>query len=225
MTDNERIETLRDIAIRIRENLPTRVDVATLGVKSKTPFQILSLREALIWRTDELLNNALDAFGRKDYSVAAILTRALIENTALQFRLVSIFEKRDTLTSQELSDKIITLLFGSREWSDGPQAISVLTCVGHLDKEVEGLEKVYNAMSEYAHPNWKGVLGLYSKLDRDNHVAHFGRMREPEKIEGSILSALVGTMLLFEHQYNKIGDAMPDYLATLDKLWPEKGIV
>jgi hypothetical protein len=219
----DKIERLRDIATRIRENLPKTVDVRALGVMSKTPFQILTLREALIWRTDELLGNALDALDRKDFSVAAILTRALMENTALLFRLVDIFINRQTLTKQELNDQIMQLAFGTREWSDGPQAINILTCVGHADKKVEGLQNTYNSLSEYAHPNWKGVLGLYSKLDQENHIAYFGReMRSPEKISPNITTTLVATATYFEYLYNKISDGMPNYLAKLEPIWPEE---
>jgi hypothetical protein len=183
MTDDERYEKLREVADALRANLPKSIDVAALGVMSKVPFQVLSLREALIWRTDE---------------------------------------KRVDLDPQELNDQLMALLFGSREWSDGPQAINILTCVGHANEEFEGLDKIYAELSEYAHPNWKGVMGLYSKLDRENHRARFGReFVGYERIKSRILSALLIAAILFKHRYNKISDDMPDYLKTLEPIWPE----
>jgi len=222
MTDDERYEKLREVADALRANLPKSIDVAALGVMSKVPFQVLSLREALIWRTDELLHSAIQSLEQKDISVSAMLARALIENTALLFRLVAIFEKRVDLDPQELNDQLMALLFGSREWSDGPQAINILTCVGHANEEFEGLDKIYAELSEYAHPNWKGVMGLYSKLDRENHRARFGReFVGYERIKSRILSALLIAAILFKHRYNKISDDMPDYLKTLEPIWPE----
>lgn len=48
-------------------------------------------------------------------------------------------------------------------WTDIPVAINVLTFVQRLDKKMPGFEAAYNSLSEYAHPNWHQVSGLYSK--------------------------------------------------------------
>jgi hypothetical protein len=135
---SETLETLREVESRFRANLPKSVEVAALGVTSKSPFLFLSLRESLIWRTEELLRNACDALERKDLSVAGLLARALIENTALLSRLVDIFDSKDHLNPDELHDKLLQMGFGSKEWSDFPQAISILTCLQHVDKKSPG---------------------------------------------------------------------------------------
>lgn len=77
----------RDAATRLRECLPSCIDAAALGVRSKAPFQLLCAREALIWRSEELARNACDALECEDLSVAALLTRALTENAALMWKL------------------------------------------------------------------------------------------------------------------------------------------
>jgi hypothetical protein len=86
-------------------------------------------------------------------------------------------------------------------------------------KKVPGMEEAHKSLSEYAHPNWKGVMMLYSNIDRGKHVIYFGRGLKPqENIAGSISSAMLASMLLFELLYNKISDGMPAYLKGLEQL-------
>jgi hypothetical protein len=217
MSDDQ--SRVRETAIRFRQNLPKYVDVVELGVKSKIPFQVMSLREALIWRTDELLWNAKEALERKDISTAAILARALIENTALISRLVDVFDQRASLSPQAMSEQLIQLLFGTREWEQMPKAVNILTCVEHVDKKVQGIEQVHKSLSEYAHPNWKGVMMLYSQTDREKYITYFGRdLVNKDGHIASISAAIMGSVGLFEHLYNKIADEMPGYVETLEKL-------
>ena len=91
MTDfaNE-LSTARDYATRFAASLPTSVDVAALGVKSKAPWQLLCTREALMWRTEELARSACDAIERCDLSVAALLARAITESAALAWKLMQV---------------------------------------------------------------------------------------------------------------------------------------
>ena len=45
-------------------------------MRSKAPFQLLCMREALIWRTEELARTACDALERDDFAAAAHIARA-----------------------------------------------------------------------------------------------------------------------------------------------------
>ena len=47
------LEAARKRVDLIAKHLPTMISVASLGVKSKTPYLLLWPREALIWRTEE----------------------------------------------------------------------------------------------------------------------------------------------------------------------------
>ena len=68
-------------------------DVAALGVKSKAPFQLMTVREALMWRTEELARNACDALDRADCTVAAMLIRGIAESTAMTWGLLQILQR------------------------------------------------------------------------------------------------------------------------------------
>jgi hypothetical protein len=68
--------TAKEMTRLLSQSLPELIDVAALGVRSKAPYQLLVVREALIWRTEELARNACNALEAEDFAVAAILTRA-----------------------------------------------------------------------------------------------------------------------------------------------------
>jgi len=212
----------REFANRLRDSLPSSVDVAALGVWSKAPFQFLCTREALIWRTEELARNACDALERDDLAAAAILTRAITETAALAWKLMELLDTREEHSTQELNDLLMRLLVGSKKWQDVPQAFQILTCIDRMDKKVPGVRESYDSLSEIAHPNWCGVFGMYSKTDQAQFVTYFGRgLRRTEVTREMIVHAMLGSLGLFEHAYNRMSETMPAFLAELESIWPE----
>ena len=212
----------RECAVRLGQSLPSSLSVAALGVKSKAPWQLLSTREALIWRTEELARNACDAMDRDDLAVAAILTRAVAESAALAWKLMEVLNTRHQQTPQQLNEILMRLLVGSRVWDDFPQAVQILTSIDRMDKRIPGVRRGYDNLSEIAHPNWRGVFGLYSRTDEAEFTTYFGRgIRGAEGNRASIANVLVGSLGLFEYAYNKISDGMPAFLAELEQIWPE----
>lgn len=76
----------------LHQSLPQSVDATALGVSSKAPFQLLCTREALIWRTEEVVRTACDALERDDLTVAALLVRATIESAAIAWKLMEVLD-------------------------------------------------------------------------------------------------------------------------------------
>lgn len=60
----EKLAGVREYVESFGANLPTKVDVAGLGVMEKAPFIAMCLRESLIWRVEEQARNALAALER-----------------------------------------------------------------------------------------------------------------------------------------------------------------
>jgi hypothetical protein len=215
----EDLAEARRLAAGLSVSLPNKIEIAALGVRSKAPFQLISVREALIWRTEELARSACDALEKEDFTVAALLIRSIAESAAMTWYLLEILENRKGYTPAELNDKLMRMFAGSKNgWADGPEAVSVLTFVERLNRKLPGFQAAYNSLSEYAHPNWLGVSALYSKIDRENFTVHYGRGLRTEPAGHQLANALVGGLLTFHDGYNKIADTMPAFLDELEKL-------
>lgn len=218
-----KIAEAREFANRLRDCLPSSVDVAGLGVRSKAPFNLICAKEALIWRTEELTRGACDALEREDLAVAAILTRAIIESAALAWKLMELLDDRHRHSPGELNGLILRGLLGSKQWEDMPPPFQILGCIDRMNKKVPGVRASYDSLSEIAHPNWRGVLGMYSKTDSVNFITHFGRgLRGTESTVGNTVNAMLGALSLFEFAYHKIATNLPVFLTELESLWSEE---
>jgi hypothetical protein len=223
MTDKpDTVAKVRARAKQLRSNLPQSVDAAALGVKSKAPFQLLCTREALIWRTEELVRTVCDALEQDDFAVAAILTRAVTENAALTWKLMDVLIDRAKYPPQQMNDLIMRLLLGSKIWDEAPNPVHVLDCLRKMDEKIPGVLSTYDSLSEITHPNWRGVAGLYSKNDTAKFISYFGRgLRGADEIKPMIVNAMLGSLDAFEYAYNSISDILPYFLAELESIWPE----
>jgi hypothetical protein len=203
----------------IASHLPTSISVASLGVLSKAPYLLLSTREALIWRTEELARCACDMLERNDVAAGILLTRAVIESAAFVWRLKELLETRHQYSTAALHDTLRRMHLG---WKNDPEfdpefpeKINILTIIAHMDKKLPGVKARYDHLSEFAHPNWSGVAGLFSSTDYQNYSTDFGRglRTSGQKENASIL--LATSLDLFEYAYNSISDTLPEFLEEL----------
>jgi hypothetical protein len=95
---------IRQTLANLAGSLPRSVGVAAIGVISKAPYKALAVREALIWRTEELGRGAYEMFPRGDLASAILLTRGVVECTALMARLAQVVFERATLTEEQLHE-------------------------------------------------------------------------------------------------------------------------
>jgi len=198
---NEKAADLEDARRHVetlRQNLPSSISVAAMGVRSKTPFNLLSVRESLIWRTEELARGACDMLEKGDLASGALLTRAVAESAAFVWRLHELLKTRATRDPDELNKTVLAMIAGWKNDPTFPQAINILTLLKHMDKTIPGAEASYNSLSEFAHPNWSGVAGLFSEIDRENYVTRFGRgWPKTERVKEMAANLLVASLELF----------------------------
>ncbi|MES3021122.1 MAG: hypothetical protein V4857_06000 [Pseudomonadota bacterium] len=111
-----------------------------------------------------------------------------------------------TLDFHEFSEKTARLLLGSRDKSTSLESINILTVLKSADKRYPGLEDLYFALSESAHPNYEGMLLGYSKADRQNHVTTF--QNQWNTLYGSNHgSAIIACLTVFVGEYNEEWEA------------------
>jgi len=201
-------------------SLPERVEAADLTINSKLPFKLLSLRELLLHRVSALATPAVDLFEQRSGVAAVVLTRAVVETVAVAFVLhkrMKLFLK--TKDRSELDEFLMKCLMGSR-WKDAShQAQNVLTFIDHVEKEVPGFRASYEALCEYTHPNWSGVLGAFGKIDKETHTLHLGPT-ERTTVFATGINALCGSLLTMQHFYND----MVDMVREIDEYFEQQGV-
>jgi hypothetical protein len=205
------------------KNLPRQIDPIALS-RSKLPFKALSYRETLIWRVTELGRTAVENFKKDRVAAATLLTRAVVETTAALWYL----RKKMTAALEaqalgDIDDYLMKLTYGTRVWEEFPAAISVLTFVDSVEKELEGFRKQYDSLSEVAHPNYSGTTGLFSKIDRDNMLVNVGP--NAEYALGVVISgtgSLSAALFIFEHCYDKLADEFPAFVELCEAAIEQK---
>ena len=101
---------------------------------------------------------------------------------------------------------------------DDHKAVHVNDFIGAVEKDCKGFEDQYDRLSEFAHPNWSGTTGLYSRFDHDEALVEFGRnIRGGEGTKGIGLTNLSVALLFFEDIYSRLGDLMPAFIELCER--------
>jgi hypothetical protein len=224
-------KTINDLTVEIRgrldrleARLPSRLDARDLRTRSQLPFYALYCRETWMWRIVELGRDAFDCFQKENFVSAMVLTRTAMETTAALWTLHGKLEKALDLGSvniSQLGTYLARLRVGQGKaiaQPDDPKAVHVMDFIRAVEKDCEGFEHQYDRLSEFAHPNWSGTTGLYSRFDHDEALAEFGRnIRGGESTKGSGLTNLSVALLFFEDIYNRLADLMPAFIELCER--------
>jgi hypothetical protein len=153
-----------------------------------------------------------------------LLTRAAVETAAALWYLST--KIKAALKAEEIGDidqYLMSLSLGSKaENREGlPKAINVITFVNYVEKEVEGFRRHYDELSEYAHPNYLGTTGLYSRRHVENTTVSYGENPRASNAARTIgVINLSVALMMFEHTYNSLEKLMPDFVTLCEKSLP-----
>ncbi len=112
----------------------------------------------------------------------------------------------------KLTEFLRRTMVASRSEPGLPEAINVLTLIDKVDKDFPGFRKSYDQLSEYAHPNWCGVLGAYSHLDRDSYTVTFDAREAMHNV-----AALMAILTVAQHVYNGGGGKIAKLSEAFDR--------
>lgn len=203
----------------LSSNLPTRIQAADIG-RAKLPYKVLSFREALCWRIEELARNSLALLDDGQLAAGALLSRAVVECAAASWHLKKFVDgivERGVQASSD--DTAMKLLLGSRIWDEMPQAVNVLTMLKKADEEISGILGHYERLSEYAHPNWLGTSFLFSRNLEEELATEFGRQARGNDNLTVLQASLVGlatSLGIFEFSYNGISQQIQGLVAKCE---------
>ena len=217
MTDEERFALAREFASRIRDSLPRELYAGSFTLKSKIPYKAASLREVLIHRVSDLADAAIAQTADGKLVPAFVTTRSVVETTAMMYWLWK--KSREFLDSRDekkYDEFLMRGMLGSRDDTTPHQSLSVLTAVDHLDREFDGLRKMYDTLCEFTHPNWSGAMGAYSRMDEEAFTLYLGKEHASPPLAYG-LGPLIGSLAICQDYY----DATAELLQSINTRYEE----
>ncbi|MDM7957359.1 hypothetical protein [Blastomonas sp.] len=189
-----------------------------VAYKWKSLYRVWMLRELALWREYDLMVQSYALHQQGHVLGARILLRSGFETLATLTYLNLLMKQvlDGQLNFHLFGEKTALLLLGSRNNEVMPSAVNILTVLGKCDKRYPGLMKLYEDLSESAHPNYEGMMGGYATTNYDEYETTFSN-RWMELHGDRHLDAMMLCMGTFHHEYD---DVWPELLEKVEK-WVE----
>lgn len=225
----DKIEKMLESATKqfreLRLGLAQEVDPKRFSRNSTIPYKIALGREALMYRIVDLGEASCLCFRENNIVSGATLCRAFQETIAVLFYVNR--KARKAIKDKDLNhldESTIRVLLGSKDDSSKPDPVNILTMIDHVEKEVPKFRTIYNKLSEIAHPNWHGTLGIYSLSDNENRKTTFGSNKRLEKItRDQGVSAIAAGLTVLPVIYNDFISFLPQLIQICDNDLEPKG--
>lgn len=158
------------------ENLRSHQREAIAPMGFRCAWALESFLQLGIHRMVTLGDGVASEWNHRRYLNAAVLSRHLIESLAVWFRVL---DRVHTLLPDKAIREIFVLImqamFGRRDDDPVlPQAINVLTCIDKLAAVHPHIRKLYDQLSEFAHPNSDGHLTFAGTMDERTRFMALG---------------------------------------------------
>lgn len=202
----------------IRGKLVSTVAVQDLGLPSKLPFKLASMKELLLWRIRDLGEAASVSLIRESGVPGLTLVRSLMETVVILYDLKE--RALGVLDRQDLSgfdEAVMTMLFGGRVEGIPMDATNILTYVKRMDSAFEGPEDekpigfFYDHLCEFAHPNLPGLMGAYGSLDTQSQVLTMSLEGEGQWTRALGIDWLAFFLSLGLTFYDEIGECFEEF--------------
>jgi hypothetical protein len=176
-------------------------------------YRVWMVRELTFWREHDLMTQSYALHQQGLGLGARILLRSGFETMALLTYLNLLMQKvaEGKLDFHAFCAKTTRLLLGSKNIEEMPDPVHILDALRDCDKRYPGLMKVYDELSESAHPNYDGLMGGYSKTNRDEYESSFSN-RWMEKHGERTLAGIRMCMATFHHEYDSVWPELMDKL-------------
>ncbi|MDP2606665.1 MAG: hypothetical protein Q8S00_29350 [Deltaproteobacteria bacterium] len=208
LSDEERLALAGQLASNIRASLPKQLYAGSFTLKSKLPYKATSFRGVLIHRVSDIADVAIELYQTDRLVPAFIATRAVVETTATVYWLYQrsreFLDKPDEASFDEF---LMRGMLGSKDSTTKMESYNVLTAVDRLDKEFEGMRQMYDTLCEFTHPNWSGVMGSYSKIDKQKYTLYLGKEHTKPPLAFG-LGPLIGSLVIFQDYYNALANVL-----------------
>lgn len=189
----------------------TNIEPLETHLVYRVAFNTDSHREAVFHRFIELIESTYILFKEKKLIGAIVNARSAQETLSVLWFINS---KLNTLSNtKDLSHYLETmnrLSFGFAGDEKFPEKINILTCINAVDKNIDiGFRRNYDILSEYAHPNYSGTLGTYTKPNDEAKTTEVGSYpRSTNHLESIIESTLIVCISLLSPLHDEYSDLL-----------------
>jgi hypothetical protein len=208
LSDQEQLQLAKKLSGNIRASLPKELYAGSFTLKSKLPYKAASFREVLFHRLSDLAEVTYDLFEIGRLLPAFVLSRAVVETTALLFGLyVKTSEFLEKPDEDSFDEFLMKGMMGSKDGTTTYSSYNALKAIDRLDKGFPGLRDMYNTLCEFTHPNWSGVMGAYSDIEREKFLLLLGREHGNPPLELG-LGPFIGSLAVIQYYYNALADKL-----------------
>ena len=201
---SELLDYAKKSASTLHESLPKQLQLGAFTLNSKLPWKATLFRELLLHRFSDFVDVAVELYDTNRIIPAFVITRAIMENTAILYSLHSKTESFIEARDEKVFDEFLMKgMFGSRNRASLLESYNVLTAIDRIDKVYEGTRKAYDNLSEFTHPNYDGVLGAYALIDQEKHITHLGKHHPSVPIEIGLIPLDI-CLEIFSDYYNSL---------------------
>lgn len=143
--------------------------------KWKAPLRSITIRESLLWRITDLMEQAKFLIDHKYVLGASILLRSCFETLAVLIYLTQKTNQvlREGTSFHNFSEITANLLLGSKDGSTPRSSINILTILKESEGQHPGILKIHQILSESTHPNWEGIAAGYYNIDHEEYPINF----------------------------------------------------
>lgn len=163
----------------VRKYLRPELKASDVSVVAKIPWKTLVLLQAGLRRALELTESIVREVNAHALVSSFVTNRALFETACVMFytwkRVETVLACQSRPDLQNFDDDVMQLLIGgrSKEWGGPLHAKNILTIIDHATKTFKRAREHYDGLSEFAHPNYSGMLGMYQRPDNQRARAIF----------------------------------------------------
>jgi len=111
----------------------------------------------------------------------------------------------------EMHNVIVNRLVGSRLGTNSIQIANVLTVIRVVAKDIPEFKEYYDFISDFCHPNYSGMLGIYGNIDKVNLRLYAGsKYGYNEVVFSHLVTGLVTGLEIFLISTNNILDNLDE---------------
>lgn len=153
-----------------------RIKPASNSLVNKPIFELEYFKESVLYRFIDLAEATYILLDVGNYLGAITTVRSLQETSSVMWYINELCQY--AIANKELTHftkRMHSLIVGWKNDDEFPNPPNVLTLIDKVDKTISGYRKHYDILSEYAHPNWHGTMGLFAKTGGKKLKVEFGR--------------------------------------------------